>query len=278
MAVRVVTDSSADLPKPLVEELGITVVPAIVAFGDESFRDGIDIDHETFYQRLMAGDAAPITSQPSPAQFAEAYAQIGSHADGIVSIHVSAALSGTCNSATQAARPVPCPIEILDSRTTSSGMGLVVIEAARVAQSGASFGQVLDTAQADIARSQMCFTLDTLEFLAKGGRIGKARRLLGTLLRIKPVLTVRNGVVEPLAQCRTQAQAIGALRRFVDQHRPCKALSVGYSTDRHAAAALADGLGHVFPKEATLLTRIGPAIGSHVGPGCLSVALLEDRA
>jgi DegV family protein with EDD domain len=275
MAVRVVTDSSADLPRALADEMGIVVVPLIVTFGAESFLDGVTLDPAAFYRRLGAGGVFPATAQPTPAQFAEAYARVGAGAGGIVSIHASSTFSGTFNSARQAAAGAPTRTEVVDSRTTSSAMGLAVLEAARAARAGASLDEVLDRARAEVAASRICFSVETLEFLARGGRIGRAKQLVGTVLRIRPVLTIRDGVVSPLAQTRTRAQALETLVRFVAEQGPAKALSVGYSTDRAAAEALAARLAAGRERPEILLTQLGPAIGTHVGPGCLSVALLK---
>src|SRR3954447_3724280 len=148
MSVRIVTDSSGDLPLSLAAELGITVVPAVVCFGEASFLDGVEIDHDTFYRRLQEEKAFPTTSQPSPGQFAEAYTRLAPEAEGIISLHLSARLSGTFNSAAQGARAcaAACPIEVVDSRSTSLGLGLIALEAARLARSGASFEDVLAAA------------------------------------------------------------------------------------------------------------------------------------
>jgi DegV family protein with EDD domain len=275
MPVRIVTDSSADLPAALAAELGITVVPLTVSFGAESFLDGVTIDPETFYRRLTSGGIFPTTAQPTPARFADAFARAVAGADGIVSIHTSSTFSGTFNSARQAAAAASVRTEVVDSLTTSSAMGLAVLEAARAAARGALLETVLEVARANIALSRICFSVETLEFLAKGGRIGRAKQLVGTLLRIRPVLTIREGVVSPLAQTRTRAQAVAALTRFVEENQPLKALSVGYSTDREAAVALSDQLSAAASRPAVLLTQLGPSIGTHVGPGCLSVALLK---
>jgi DegV family protein with EDD domain len=277
MSVRIVTDSSADLPASLRAALGITVVPITVNIGAERLRDGVDIDHETFYRRLEESAIHPSTSQPTPQQFADAYAGIDP-ASEIVSIHAAEELSGTINAARQAASASPRRIAVIDGRSTSMGLGLTVLAAARLATAGASFDEVVATANREVAHAAVWFTVDTLEFLARGGRIGRAKRLLGAMLRIKPLLTVRNGAVEPVAQLRTRAQAVEALARHAEERRPLAALSVAYSTDAGAAQSLADELARrdLLPRDAILITRLGPAIGTHVGPGCLSVAVLQS--
>jgi DegV family protein with EDD domain len=277
MPVWIVTDSSGDLPLTLAAELGITVVPAIVRFGEESFLDGVEIDHDTFYRRLREERLFPTTSQPSPGQFAEVYDRLAPGAEGIVSIHLSSRLSGTFNSAVQGARSCgsACPVEVVDSLSTSLGMGLIVLEAARLARSGASLEAVLAAVRGWIPRSRLCAALDTLEFLAKGGRIGRAKHLLGTLVRIRPVLAIQDGEVQPVRPLRTRGQVAVFLDDYVRQHRPVHALGVVYSTGLTEAEALADQLADLHPRESIIFGRVGPGLGSHTGPGMLGVALLQ---
>lgn len=276
MTVCIVTDSSSDLPLSLAAELGITVVPAIVRFGEEAFLDGVEIDHDTFYRRLQQEKVFPTTSQPSPGQFAEAYARAPG-ADGIVSIHLSSRLSGTFNSAIQGARAsgAACPVEVVDSRSTSLGLGLIALEAARLARAGASLEEILAAVRGWIPRSRFCAALDTLDFLAKGGRIGRARHLLGTLVRVRPVLALREGEVQPVRQLRTRTQVETFLEGFAREHAPVHALGVVYSTGLAEAEALAGRLSDLCPRDSIVLGRVGPGLGSHTGPGMLGIALIE---
>lgn len=279
MTVRIVTDSSGDLPLSLAEELGITVVPAIVCFGEESFLDGVEIDHDTFYRRLQEEKVFPTTSQPSPGQFAEAYGRLAPGADGIVSVHLSSRLSGTFNSARQGAEICnPCRVEVVDSRSTSLGLGLIVLEAARLARTGASFEEVLAAARGWVPRSRLTAALDTLEFLAKGGRIGRAKHLLGTLVRIRPALALQDGEVLPVRQLRTRAQVTAYLVDYARRHQPVHSLGIVYSTGLAEAEALADQLTDVCPRESMVFGRVGPGLGSHTGPGMLGVALLQGES
>lgn len=275
--IRIVTDSSSDLPLSLAAELGITVVPAIVRFGEEAFLDGVEIDHDTFYRRLQQEKVFPTTSQPSPGQFAQAYERLAPGADGIVSIHLSSRLSGTFNSAVQGARAsgASCPVEVVDSRSTSLGLGLVALEAARLARAGASLEAVVAAVRGWIPGSRFCAALDTLDFLAKGGRIGRARHLLGTLARVRPVLALVGGEVQPVRQLRTRTQVDAFLAAFARDHRPVQALGVVYSTGRSEAEALADRLSDLCSRESIVLGRVGPGLGSHTGPGLLGVALIQ---
>ena len=208
MAVKVVTDSTSDLPLELAESLGITVVPCNVNFGTETFKDGVDLSAEEFYERLINGSQFPSTSQPSPGDFIETYERVEEDADGIVSVHVSAGLSGTYNSAIQAKEQasVKCPIEVVDSYQASCGLGVVAIAAAQEGGKGANLEAVAETARSAADRAELFFLLDTLEYLQKGGRIGKARALVGTVLKIKPMIVLRDGVVHELGKARTFSQ------------------------------------------------------------------------
>lgn len=278
MNVQIVTDSSSDVPSALAAELGITIVPALVRFGEQSFLDGVEIDHDTFYRRLQEEHLFPTTSQPSPGQFAEAYDRLAPGADGILSIHLSPRLSGTFNSAQQGAKAssASCPIEVVDSGSTSLGLGLVAVEAARLARNGASFEAVLAAVRGWISRSRFWAALDTLDFLAKGGRIGRAKHLLGTLIRVRPVLAVVDGEVQPVRQLRTRAQVETFLDAEARRHHPLHALGIVYTTERSAAEAIADRLGDLCPRESIVLGRVGPGLGSHTGPGMLGLAVIEQ--
>ena len=278
MSVRIVTDSSSDIPSSLAAELGITIVPATVRFGEEAFLDGVEIDHDTFYRRLQEERVFPTTSQASPGQFAETYERLAPGADAIVSIHLSSLLSGMFNSAVMGAKAstAACPVEVVDSRSTSLGLGLIAIEAARLARTGASPETLLAAVRGWMARSHFCVGLGTLDFLAKGGRIGRAKHLLGTLIRIRPVLGVVEGVVQPLRQLRTRAQVEAFLDEEARRHQPVQALGVVYSTDRGDAEALAERLSDLCPRESIVLGRVGPGLGSHTGPGLLGLALVQQ--
>ena len=199
MTVKVITDSTADLPPALAEELGITVVPLNVHFGTEVYRDGVEITADEFYRRLVTASRLPTTSQPTPGDFLSAYDEMGQTTDEILSVHVSAKLSGTMNSATQAREEYggACRIEIIDSLQGSMGLGMLAIAAAEAARRGDSLDDVVTETRAAIPKVGFIGLLDTLEYLEKGGRIGKAQAFMGSLLRIKPLLTIRDGEAHP---------------------------------------------------------------------------------
>ena len=209
MTVRVVTDSTSDIGSEAAREMGIVVVPQNVHFGTRSFEDNVTITPDEFYGMLSAASELPRTSQASPGRFQQAYDELGRDASGIVSIHVSSKLSGTFNSALQGASiaSADCPIEVIDSGQASMGLGLAVLEAAEVAMRGAGQAEVVAAALSASKRAQCLCLLQTLEYLQKGGRIGKAQALVGSVLGIKPMIIVRDGEVHPLARARTFPKA-----------------------------------------------------------------------
>jgi DegV family protein with EDD domain len=278
MAVRVITDSVSDLPASIASELDITVVPANVHFGTQVFKDGVDLTTDQFFERLLNGPDFPTTSQPSVGEFVDAYSRVAEDADAIVSIHVSGKVSGTVNSARQGAErvQVECPIEVLDTQQASMGVGLIAMAAARAAQGGAAVDEVLAVANSATERAQCIALLDTLEFLQKGGRIGKAKALVGTLLKIKPLIMVQDGEVHDFAKERTRRKAIARLERAADEFAPLTSASVMYSTSRDEADALAETLRPLMTgEEDPIVVRFGPALGTYVGPNSLGLVVLS---
>ncbi len=279
MTVKIVTDSSADLPAQLVQELGITVVPLYVRFGEKVYRDRVDISEDEFYQRLLHDPVHPSTIQPTPQDFASVYQKLSPKADGIVSIHMSAKLSGTYNSALQGKEMIEkgCPIEVVDSQTTSMGLGLIDIAAAIVAKAGEGLPTVMEEVKQAIPNIRLLFLLDTLEYLLLGGRIGKAKALLGSILNVKPVLTLKDGEVVPAGQVRSRGKGIDRLFDFVKSASNIQDLAVVYNTTPDEAQALEERIGTIFTKEQIKLARVGPMLGVHSGPGALAVALREKK-
>ena len=279
MAVRVVADSVSDLPADIADDLGITVVPANVHFGTQVFKDGVDLTTDEFFERLLNGPEFPTTSQPSMGEFVDAYERVAEDADAIVSIHVSSKVSGTFNSAQQGAEraDVSCPIELIDTLQASMGVGLIVMAAARAANAGASVEEVVEIANKATARAQCVVLLDTLEYLQKGGRIGKARALVGTLLKIKPLITIQDGVVHDFAKERTRRKGMARLERAAQDLSPFTSASVMYSTSRDEADSLAESIRPLMSgDEEPIVVRFGPALGTYVGPDSLGLVILGD--
>lgn len=277
MAVRIVTDSTCDLPRSIVEELGITVVPLTITFGDESLRDGVDIDSETFFRRLQASSRLPKTSQPSVELFKETYRRVAEDGHEIVSIHVSSRLSGTLNSASIAREEVDhdIHIELIDSYNVSLGLGGIVQEAAEAAKRGLPAADVIATARRAMDRVGFAAMLDTLEYLQKGGRIGRARSLVGSILSIKPILHVEDGEIAPLDRVRTRAKAIARLREIALEHRTAKRMYVATSGPEEDALALVRDLQPAMPHTAFVSAQLGPTVGVYAGPNALGVCWVE---
>jgi DegV family protein with EDD domain len=273
MTVKIVTDSTADLPPEIAKKMGITVVPEILRFGNEVLKDNVDITADEFYRRLTQGPVHPSTTQPPPQDFADIYKQVAAKADGIISIHVSAKLSGTCNSALQAAKSADCPVEVIDSEVVTMGLGLLAITASRLAQSGKNLQQVADGVRKMIPSIRVIGLLDTLKYLALGGRIGKMQALLGSALSIKPLMTVKNGVLVPAGRVRSRSKGIELLYDYVKKSGELQELAVIYNTGREEAQVFVKRLGALFPEEKIILAQLGPALGVHAGPGILFLAL-----
>lgn len=279
MAIKIVTDSASDMPVELAESLGIKVVPVNVIFGPEQFKDGVELSADDFYERLINGAHHPTTSAPSIGEVVQIYEQLSQDADGIVSIHVSSKLSATYGVAEQAAAQanVACPIKVIDSLQASQGVSMSVIAAAKVANSGADLDAVVSTVMSTVERSQCFVLLDTLEFLQRGGRIGKASALIGTLLRIKPMIIIRDGEVDTLGKARTYSKGVEFIKSTAKGFGDADEISVIYSTEKEVAKQLADSLSDLLPEgKEPFIARIGPGVGTHGGPRIVGVALLQS--
>jgi DegV family protein with EDD domain len=275
MTIKIVTDSCADIPPQLAKELGITVVPVYLRFGNEIFRDVVDISQDEFYHRLLHGTIHPSTTQPSPQDFIDVYKELSKKADGILSIHVSTKLSGTYNAALRGKEAVGkgCPIEVIDSEVVTMGLGQLAIAANEMAQSGMSLQQVVKEVKRMIPTIRVLGILDTLKYLALGGRIGKMQALLGSVLNIKPLMTVKDGVLAPAGRARSRTKSIDMLVEYVKNTPEIQDLAVIYNTTLEEAKALVRRLGSIFDEGKIRLARLGPALGVHTGPGILFVSL-----
>ena len=275
MPVRIVTDSTSDLPPDLARDLGITVVPVYVRFGEQTYRDGIDISREQFYEKLAHSPVHPTTSQPSPADFAEVYRRLASEAAHIISVHVTGKLSGTVNAALQGKElaSVKSSVSVIDSLSVTMGLGIIALAGARKAAAGATFQTVTDEMNEAIASTRMLGLFDTLRYLLRGGRIGKGKALLGGILNVRPVLTIRDGELQPVGNVRTRARGIERLSEFVRNAFGIQELAVIHSTTPDEARGLHDRLSSLVDGRRLHLARLGPALGVHAGPGMLAVAL-----
>lgn len=273
--IRIVTDTMSDIPQEVVNKYNIALIPAYVNFPDESFRDRFDLTSSEFYKRLVAADVLPTTGQPSVRDFEVLYRRLLAETPEatILSVHLSAALSGTIESGRQAANMLPeADIQIFDTRSLSLGEGLMVREAAHMAHEDAPLEAILKRLTDMRDNIQIYYTLDTLDYLVKGGRIGRAARLMGTLLDMKPILTLDKGAIEAHSRTRTRERAIGTLRDLaLDAGRGKRGIHIGvmHSTCEEDARRLADELRAELEPDVLLITEIGPSIGTHVGPGTL---------
>jgi DegV family protein with EDD domain len=273
-----VTDSTADLDDDEQERLGIRVVPLTVFFGDEALLDRVDIQPDEFYVRLRESRVFPRTSQPAVARFQEAYTDLAERgATEIISIHISSRLSGTLNAAQAAASTPPsgCRVTTLDSRTVAGGLGGIVRRAAEVAEQGGDTAQALGVATAMIQRHHISILLDTLEYLQRGGRIGRARALLGSLLNIKPIVHVVDGEVGAAERVRSRARGIERVFEHVTAAKELAAVTVQHTGSAGDAESLARRIRLAAPGIPVDVRWIGPVVGAYVGPNGVGAVTIE---
>ncbi len=278
--VRVVTDSTSDIPPEVLQDLDITVVPLYVVFGDKTYRDRVDIGEEEFYHRLTTDSALPTTSVPSPRDFADVYNRLANDTDEIISIHLTSKESGTYNSALLGKELVEkkCSIEVIDSQSISMACGLLAIAAAREARAGRSLVQVTEMVRRSLQRTHILFLVDTLKYVVRGGRIGKAQGMLGSVLGVKPLLTMREGDLSLSGIARTRTRAVERLYDFALSFPRLVDAAVPYTTNREAADALARRVREAFPRASVYVARVGPALGTHAGPESMGMVVREGEA
>jgi DegV family protein with EDD domain len=277
MTVKVVTDSTCDMPPQLMQDLGITAVPIYVVFGDKSYRDKLDIGDDEFYEKLVHGSVHPSTSIPTPKDFADAYNKLTQETDEIISIHITSRESGTYNAALLAKELVTkkCRIEVVDSLSMSMALGLLVAEAGRQAKAEASLEKVTESVRQAIPKVHLIFLLDTLKYVVRGGRLSKAYGIIGSALRVKPMLTLKEGDLSLVGVARTKAKAVERLFEFAKGFPKVKELAVSYTTAHDEAKAFADRLKAAFPGVPVSLMRVGSSLGTHAGPGGMGIAVRE---
>ncbi len=270
--VAIVTDSTADIPAQLARTRSITVVPLTLHFEGRSLLDGVDIKPSEFYRKLPNATTHPTTSQPSPGRFAETYAELLSNHSEVVSIHISEKLSGTYASAVQGAEVTdPKRVHVLDSELVSMSLGLLTLAASELASQGATAETVIERMTAMREQVQTYFSVATLEFLRRGGRIGRASALLGSVLQVKPVLCIRDGLVTPLERVRTFDRALNRvveLTRDVDRGKGLCVI-VGHADAETDAQRVAHELEPI--AETLMIQPLGPVVGAHAGPGVVGV-------
>ena len=273
--VRIVTDSTADLTPEQQRASGITVVPLNVHFGDQVFRDHVDLSADEFFRRLKASPQLPRTSQPSVGVFEEAYRTLRNGGDEIVSVHLSSKVSGTYNSALMAAQSLgDGAIDVVDSLSTSMALGFMALEGARLARAGKDRKAIAERLQALVSKARVICVVDTLTYLERGGRIGKARALLGSLLNVKPILQLKDGEVVPLGRARGRPQALSRLVELLERDGKVSQLAIMHGAAQSDAEQLRDRVASTYPGLDILLTEIGAVLGTHTGPGVIGFTYL----
>jgi DegV family protein with EDD domain len=275
--IRVVTDSASDLPEEFAKRLNIDVVSLTIRFGDEEFTDRVDLTPELFWAKCKDSKSLPETAAPSPGAFQAAYERAKADGcDGVIVLTLSSLLSATYQSATLAAEAVTelIDVRVLDTLNVSMGQGLVVIDVAELAATGATLDQLVEHANSLMPKAGVVAALDTLEHLIKGGRIGGAKALLGQVLSIKPLVELKNGVVAEAGRQRTRAKALAAVASVARSHAPLRRLALiqGACTDVAALEALVSDIASEHP---LIVTDIGPVVGAHGGPRIIGLTWIE---
>ena len=275
--VVIVADSTLDVPASVAVELGIQIIPLNVQFGDETFLDQVEMSSDEFVHRLTTSPVLPKSSQPSPARFEEAFRAATEAGHDVLCITISVELSGTHNSARLAAEAFDRErLRVLDSRSVSIGGGFIAIAAARAARDGASLAESTALAESMPARISLYAALDTLEFLHRGGRIGRASALVGSLLSIKPIVQIRDGHVLPVERVRTWRKAMDRLATLAAEHAPAEALGVMHVGNLPDAQRLAERIAPVIPSGEVLLGQLGPVVATYGGPGLVGFVIVDQ--
>lgn len=277
--VRVVTDSTADLPRNRVEAEEITVVPLIVRFGDETFLDQVELSSAEFLERLSTAPELPKTSQPPVSAFETIFRTAIHSGHDVVCITIAAGLSGTFNAARLAADAIaPERIKVVDSQSASMATGWCAISAARAAAAGSSLAEVVAATEAAVGRYHLYAALQTLDYLQKGGRIGRAGHLVGSMLEVKPLLTISEGEVRPLERIRTWKRAAARLVSLAQSHGPLDGLAVMHVGREEEATRIADSLSGLVTTGDIVVSEIGPVVATYAGPGAVGVVAMGRSA
>lgn len=275
--VKIITDSTADLPTEVAEALGISVLPVNIHFGAKTYRDGIDITAPEFFDRLGRNSVYPTTTPPPMSLFDETYAELMKKTDEIVAIHVSSKLSKTFQYSQRAASPLMgrAKIRVIDSQLATTGLGMLVTAAAQAAEQGANVDEVVRLVRGLIPRTYLAFFADTLDYLEKSGRIRKAQAILGTMLNIKPLLILEEGEIVVLEKVRTRAKAVEKLVEFIVEFTHIEKMVILHSTTPDDVALLIEQINLALPNLDMKVDFYGPALGVHLGPAALGVVVYE---
>lgn len=280
MSIAVVTDSTSDLPADIAKQHGITIVPLNVHIEDETYLDGVTISADEMYLRLPDQKTIPTTSAPSVGSFIEAYEKLSESHDAIISIHLSSKLSLTHNSAVQAAADLNekgAKIEVVDTGQASMALGWIAVQAAEKIAAGGSLEEAVGLAKSASIRASFIGMVDTLEYLVRGGRIGKAQGFVGSMLRIRPILTLTEGVAHPAGRARNRSKGIARLKEMVAEAAPLDKLAILYTTDKDVAETIADAVAEHSPEARPVVAQLGPVVGNYLGPGTLGLGLIRSE-
>jgi DegV family protein with EDD domain len=277
MAVKIVTDGSSDIPKEVADKLDITVVPLTVAFGNEAYLDGVNITADQFYTRIVDTPVWPTTASPSIGQFAEVYNKLAEETDEIVAVLLSTKFSPCYEYGARATDLVSkkARVVVIDSTFGASPLGLLAIAAAKAAKAGAGMDEVVDIVNRTIPKTHILFFFDTLKYLEKGGRIGKAKALMGALLRAKPLLSIKDGESYPMGRVRSHREGLERLYKFATEFSNIAEMAIEHTNVPKEADSLAERIDAVFPKDKIYMSRISPVVGSHLGPYAIGVSVIE---
>jgi DegV family protein with EDD domain len=275
--VAIITDSVADLPPEVAREMNISVIPLNVHFGTEIFKDGIDLTTDEFYRKLEKSSVLPKTSAPGPGVFADIFDMLAEKESEILAIFLSHKFSATYESALQGIKLMKrkCHVEVVDSSLAIMGQGLLVIEVAKKALKGASLSSLINMISEMVPRIHIRVTLDTLKYLAMGGRIGRVQAFMGAMLQVNPILGIKNGEAFPYTRVRSRKKAVEALQQFALSFENVKAIAVEYGTNAEEAKIFSGKIMSSFTKIPVYISHVSPVIGSHTGPGVLSITVLE---
>jgi len=271
--VKIVTDSTADIPRDLAQQQGVLVIPDLINFGLESFREGVDLSTSEFFARLITSTTLPTTSQPSVGEFMEAYASASGDGEEVLAIHLGSTFSGLYGTAKLAADSAPnVPVTIYDSGLLTLGMGLLVLEAAKAAREGATLAELVNMLNRMRPRTRVIAVLDTLEYLRRGGRLSRVSATLGKILSLRPVIQVYENQLTQLARTRHRQNSLDRLVQFAEMHAPFEHLIVLHTVAQDAAASVADRLAHLNSGARPAIIEAGSVIGTHAGPGAVGFA------
>jgi DegV family protein with EDD domain len=279
MPVKIVTDSVSDIPTGIAENLGITVIPLNVHFGNETLRDGVDLKPEQFYQKLVEDKRFPTTTVPPVSAYAEVYEMLAREADGIVVIAFSRKLGAGYDIALEAEKlkQQRCRVEVIDSQSAVMAQGLIVIAAARAAMAGAGIDEIVAQVKKNISRTDVRMVFDTLEYMKRGGRIGKARVFLSSVLRVNPILGLKDGEVYPFSREHSRVKAIDYLYKFAASYSHVEGLAIEDATTPEEADRLMQRVNSKWTDTNIIRSKVSAVPGCHVGPHVLAVAVMGDR-